>query len=173
MIDNGSDGKSGRYFAVLGEGSLLAAAVYLGVGGLAAAFHTRPPDVMAPLAEQVIAVIVFMTLPVGPSAYWIFRRLRCHGTRRNASLVARTFAVVAPIGLGIGAPLAWGVGAAVDAVLIAKQPWVRLVGLEIGMAGAIAGTVAVATGTATAVAMRIARQSDALPSVRDDVGRSN
>jgi hypothetical protein len=58
-------------------------------------------------------------------------------------------------------------------VLIAKQPWVRLVGLEIGMAGAIAGTVAVATGTATAVAMRIARQSGALPPVRDDVSRSN
>jgi hypothetical protein len=100
-----------RHSLVLAEGSLFAAVVCVLVSGVAARFQTRPPDVRSPLALQVIEVVVLIALSIGPSAYWVFRRVLRRGTPQEASLVARTFAVVAPIGVCIGSPLAWGVGA--------------------------------------------------------------
>jgi hypothetical protein len=99
-----------RHSLVLGEGSLIAAALYVFVGGLVATSQAHP-YVGGPLAVQVIEVVVLIALSIGPSAYWVFRRVLRRGTPQEASLVARTFAVVAPIGVCIGSPLAWGVGA--------------------------------------------------------------
>jgi hypothetical protein len=112
-----------RQSRVLGEGSLLAAVLYVFVGGLAATVNVRPPDVSAPLVVQVIEVVAFVTLSIGPSAYWVFRRALRDGTRQDAARAARTFAVVAPVGMCIGSPLAWGAGAAIDAVLMARSSW--------------------------------------------------
>jgi hypothetical protein len=157
-----------RHSLVLGEGSVIAAALYVFVGGLVATSQAHP-YVGGPLAVQVIEVVVLIALSIDPSAYWVFRRVLRRGTRQEASLVARTFAVVAPIGVCIGSPLAWGAGGAIDTVLIAQSPWVRLVGLGIGIVGTISVAVAVTTIAATAVVMRIVRQSRVLPSEREDV----
>lgn len=148
-----------RHARVLGEGALLAAVLYVFVGGLAATVYTRPPDVSGPLVVQVIEVVAFVTLSIGPSAYWVFRRALRHDTRQDAGRVARTFAVAAPAGMCIGSPLAWGAGAAIAAVLMARSRWGHLVGLGIGIVGTISVTVAVTTIAATAVVMRVVRQS--------------
>jgi hypothetical protein len=116
----------------------------------------------------MIEVVALIALSIGPSAYWVFRRGLRHGTRQDAGRVARTFAVVAPVGMCIGSPLAWGVGAAIDAVLIARSSWGRLIGLGIGIVGTISVAVAATTIVTTAVVMRIARQFRDLPPERED-----
>jgi hypothetical protein len=148
-----------RHSLVLAEGSLVAAVVYVFAGGLAATVYTRPPDVNGPLAVQVIAVVALVTLSIGPSAYWVFRRALRHGTRQDAGRVAGTFAVVAPVGMCIGSPLAWGAGAAIDAVLMARSSWGHLVGLGIGIVGTMSVAMAITTIAATAVVTRIVRQA--------------
>jgi hypothetical protein len=117
----------------------------------------------------VIEVVVLIALSIDPSAYWVFRRVLRRGTRQEASLVARTFAVVAPIGMCIGSPLAWGVGAVTDAVLMVRWPWARLVGLGIGIVGTISVAMTITTIAATAVVMRIVRRSRDLPPDREGV----
>jgi hypothetical protein len=163
-------GKRGfRYSLALAEGSLVASLLCVFAGGLAATFQARPLDVSGPLAVQVIEAVALIALSIGPSAYWVFRRVARRGTRQEAGLVARTFAVVAPVGMCIGTPLAWGVGAAIDAVLMVKWPWAHLVGLGIGIVGTISVAMTVATIAATAVVMRIVRRSRDLPPEREDV----
>jgi hypothetical protein len=157
-----------RHSLVLGEGSVIAAALYVFVSGLVATSQAHP-YVGGPLAVQVIEVVVLIALSIGPSAYWVFRRVLRRGTRQEASLVARTFAVVAPIGMCIGSPLAWGVGAVTDAVLMVRWPWARLVGLGIGIVGTISVAMTITTIAATAVVMRIVRRSRDLPPDREGV----
>jgi hypothetical protein len=62
-----------------------------------------------------------------------------------------------------------GSGGAIDTVLIAKSPWVRLVDLGNGIVGTISVAVAIATIAATAVVTRIVRRSRVPLSEREEV----
>ena len=92
---------------VLAEGALFLTLVWLTLGLVAGFFvfgPSRPPA--APSAGQLIALTAVVLLPVGVSAWWIFRKLGVHYPKREARAVTISSATISLLCLPIAIPLA-------------------------------------------------------------------
>jgi len=85
-------------------------------------------------AEEAVLAATAIFLPGSIGAWWIFRRLQTHYTKREARAVAIGFAVFMPMSLAIANPLAQIPGG-----------YAAILGPSFGLIGAVAGIVVMTT----------------------------
>jgi hypothetical protein len=115
-------------FVAVGKAALITCVCALVVGVLS--FRIAVTHVEQEILGAVIAII-----PSGIAAWWMFRKLRAHCTRREARAVALTFGVFTPVSLGVALVLAQIPGGYAEALL----------GGPFALVGAFAGTVVMTT----------------------------
>jgi hypothetical protein len=124
-----------RLFLLVAAGSLIATVLYFGLALTLAALLQRPST---PRIVQGIAVAVTVLVPICLAAWWIFRRLRAHYTRREARAAAITFGVFTPVPLGISLLLGPIVGGYTGIFLGSKSRLVAFSGAVMGIVVMIA-----------------------------------
>lgn len=128
-------GNTFRLFFVVAVGSLIATVLYFGLALGLAALLQRPS---VPQVVQGIGVAVTVLAPICLSAWWIFRKLRAHYTRREARAAAITFGVSTPVLLGIGLLLGPIVGGYTGIFLGTQTRLVAFSGAVLGIVVVIA-----------------------------------
>jgi len=106
---------------------------------------------VTPGEQQVLGAIIAF-LPGGIAAWWMFRKLRAHYTRRQSRAAAITFAVFTPVALLIG-------------VLVAQIPggYAEVLGRPFGLVGAFVGivvTITLLNFVPTVLALWISRRTE-------------
>jgi hypothetical protein len=139
--------------------SVMASAGYVGalsiiIGVAPAAMFTGPPQ-GAHAQWLEAAALASVILPSAASAWWLFRRLQQHLSRRMARAAAIAFGVVTPVSLGIALAVA-PVGGGYAEGLFGAPYW--------GLIGALVTTFAIATVLTVAaclLAIRVVRVEEA------------
>jgi|SRR5271169_4910 len=126
-------------FIVVGKAALITTLGWLGLvlGGLVSGV-LRSKIVMTPGDQQMLKatiVLLLVFLPAGIAAWWTFRKLQAHYTRREARAVATAFGVFAPVSLLIGIVLC----------VVPRAYAELLLGSSFAPVGAFVGVVAMTT----------------------------
>lgn len=128
-------GNTFRLFLVVAVGSLIATVLYFGLALALAALLQRPS---VPRIVQGIGVAVTILVPICLAAWWVFRKLLAHCTRREARAAAITFGVFTPVPLGISLLLGPVVGGYTGIFLGTQSRLVAFSGAVIGIVVMIA-----------------------------------
>jgi ABC-type molybdate transport system permease subunit len=113
-------------FIVVGRAAIVTTFVVFGLGALAF-------KVAVTRWEEEILGLTVLLLPAGAAAWWIFRKLQEHCTRREARAVAIAFVVFAPVSMGIAILLSQTSGGFAAMFL----------GSSFGLVGAFAGAAVI------------------------------
>ena len=117
-------------FIVVGKAALMTTLVYF-----ALALAVLGSKIVLTHGEEEILGATMAFLPTGIAAWWMFRKLQAHCTRREARAVAIAFAVLAPVSFGIAILLSQISGGYADLLL----------GSPFFLVGAFVGVVVIAT----------------------------
>jgi hypothetical protein len=117
-------------FIVVGKAALMTTLVYF-----ALALAVLGSKIVLTHGEEEILGATMAFLPTGIAAWWMFRKLQAHCTRREARAAAIAFAVLAPVSFGIAILLSQTSGGYADLLL----------GSPFGLVGAFVGVVVIGT----------------------------
>ena len=117
-------------FIVVGKAALITTLV-----GFALVLGVLASKIVITHGEEEILGGTLMIFPAGIAAWWMFRKLQAHCTRREARAAATAVAVFTPVSLGIAMLLSQISGGTADQVL----------GSPFGLIGAFAGIVVITT----------------------------